>query len=188
MEKLQSDILFKIKGTMSYILIEHQSTVDYRMPLRILKYCVAIMEKIEKQEQINFRKMKFPTIYPIVLYTGTTKWKVTTKISEYQDNYLEIRGVSLAKYKLLDINNYTEEELLKEKGTIEMAMLIERTKDSEETIEILNKMLQQKLGKEEKKFLKEVWKTTLQKKIGKEKTEEMLEKMNIGKGEKNKRS
>ena len=183
MEKLQSDILFRIKGSMSYILIEHQSTIDYRMPIRILKYCLAIIEKMEKQEQMNFRKIKFPTIYPIVLYTGKSKWKVETDISKYQDNYLGIKGISFTNYKLIDINDYTEEELLKEKGTIAKAMLIEKAKDKENAIEIVNKMLKQKMTNEEKKFLERAIKALLKNNIGEEKTKEIIEKINIKKGE-----
>ena len=88
MEKLQSDILYRIKDTTTYILIEHQSTEYYRMPIRILKYCLYIVEDLEKREKINFRKAKFPTIYPIVLYTGKRKWKVRLK-NNYNFGYVK---------------------------------------------------------------------------------------------------
>ena len=179
MEKLQSDILYKIKGTQSYILIEHQTTIDYRMPLRILEYCIEIMRKIEKQEQMNFRKMKYPTIYPIVLYTGKRKWKVETEIKNYEDNYLGIKGISFTNYKLLDINNYTEEELLKEEGIIAKAMLMEKAKNKEEIVEIVEKIAKQKMRKEDKEFLVKTIKGFLKNKIEVEKTEEIIKKINI---------
>ena len=54
-ERLEADILYRIKGTQIYILIEQQSTVDYAMPKRILEYCVEIMREVEKTQEIDYR-------------------------------------------------------------------------------------------------------------------------------------
>ena len=90
----------------------------------------------------------------------------------------ELLEMALAKCNVIDINDYTEDEILNEEGMILKAILLERAETSEETIEILNKILQQKLEEEEKKFLKEIIENTfLQDKIGKEKVEEILKKL-----------
>ena len=41
----QVDLLYKIKGKEVYLLIEHQSTQDVKMPYRILEYEVQIMDR-----------------------------------------------------------------------------------------------------------------------------------------------
>lgn len=38
----QIDILYKVKGKQIFILVEHQTKVDYSMPYRVLNYCIAI--------------------------------------------------------------------------------------------------------------------------------------------------
>ena len=44
MQNEEADVVYKLKGKNEFFLIEHQSKVDYRMPFRILKYEMAIIE------------------------------------------------------------------------------------------------------------------------------------------------
>ena len=48
------------------------------MPLRLLKYLIAIMEHHIK----NNEDKKLPTIYPLILYQGQTLWNHTTNFFE----------------------------------------------------------------------------------------------------------
>ena len=63
----QIDILYKVKGMQIYILVEHQTKVDYSMPYRILNYCVEIIRSLIEEEPINRATYKYPIIMPIVL-------------------------------------------------------------------------------------------------------------------------
>ena len=74
-----------------------------------------------------------------MLYTGTRKWNVKEYIKEAQESYKQYNGEELGRYKLVDVNNFTEEELLKEKTFLSKAMLIERKKDDENIIEYLER-------------------------------------------------
>ena len=40
--------------------------------------------------------------------------------------------IKLAKYDIVDVNDFSKEELIKEKSFLSKAMLIEKAKDSEE--------------------------------------------------------
>lgn len=55
-----------------YIVIEHQSKVDFNMPERMTRYCMELMRDIRKS---TIKKTK-TVICPIVLYTGDKKWNV----------------------------------------------------------------------------------------------------------------
>ncbi len=176
--KLESDILYKIKNKRIYILIEHQSTVDYSMPMRILEYCIEIMREVKKQEDIDFSTKDVPVIYPIVLYTGRKKWNAKEEISLLQPKLNGIKSPLFSKYTLVDINDYSKEELLKEKGTIAKAMLIEKAKSEEELIETMEIILKQGLIEEEKNFMLDIMSKILQGRIGVEKTKEIIEKIN----------
>ena len=55
----QSDLVFKIKNKPIYFLIEHQSTIDENMPLRILEYICEIMRKEVKLQASISNKIKY---------------------------------------------------------------------------------------------------------------------------------
>lgn len=65
-----NDISFSLDGRY-IILIEHQSTINENMPVRILLYLGRVLEKILDQENI-YRKKRIPLMTPefIVLYNG----------------------------------------------------------------------------------------------------------------------
>ena len=92
-----------------------------------------------------------------MLYTGTRKWNVKEYIKEAQESYKQYNGEELGKYKLVDVNNFTEKELLKEKTFLSKAMLIESKKDTEEMVEcfekIINILNKDKIYTEEQKHL-----------------------------------
>jgi hypothetical protein len=54
-----------------YLLFEHQSTSDRRMPFRLLRYLVRIWERWLSDHP---RAELFPVIVPVVLYHGTETW------------------------------------------------------------------------------------------------------------------
>lgn len=73
-KKSESDIIYKIKDTEIYFLIEHQSRVDKSMPERILKYSLALRDAIKRNaEQKNTKDSIRLTVVPIVVYTGSKK-------------------------------------------------------------------------------------------------------------------
>ena len=71
---LQNDISFTIEGRY-VVLIEHQSTVNENMPLRLLLYMAHIYESIVPHERL-YRKKAFPIPTPqfIVIYNGTVPY------------------------------------------------------------------------------------------------------------------
>ncbi|MCL2198812.1 MAG: Rpn family recombination-promoting nuclease/putative transposase [Defluviitaleaceae bacterium] len=67
---LRNDIAFVIDGKL-VILIEHQSTINNNMPLRILVYMARILEKLIENESIYREKLlKIPRPDFVVLYNG----------------------------------------------------------------------------------------------------------------------
>ena len=72
----EADMVYKIKGKEIYFLIEHQSTIDERMPYRILTYYTELLKEIIDKKENRRKNYKYPLIKPIVLYTGEKEWKV----------------------------------------------------------------------------------------------------------------
>ncbi len=124
----ESDIIYKLKDKNIFILIEHQTKVDYAMPMRILEYEYHIIKSAIDKESLGKKDYKFPRVISIVLYSGRKKWNVEDNIEKVQEKIDGSNMQVLAKYNLVDVNNFSVEELLKEESFISKAMLIEKTR------------------------------------------------------------
>ena len=113
MRNEEADVVYKLKGKNEFFLIEHQSKVDYRMPFRILKYEMAIIESAIDEKEYKRKDYLYPRVNAIVLYTGKQKWNVTKTFNEAQVSSILEKAIEFAKYILVDINNYTEEKIIR---------------------------------------------------------------------------
>ena len=84
-----ADIIYKDKEKEIYYLIEHQSTIDKRMPERILTYCVEIIRESQRKEKRETNAI----VVPIVIYTGERKWTVKTEFSDTQNVEKKVQRV-----------------------------------------------------------------------------------------------
>ena len=152
----EADIVYKIKGLNVVILIEHLIKVDYRMAYRILNYQIEIMRANEVENPK--KEDKECLVIPIVLYTGKEKWTAKNYIKEMQERLFEEEKIkeeeielgTLGYYTLVDVNNYTKEELLKEEGILSKIMLIEKEKSTTDLIKTFFE-INEKIKEEEKK-------------------------------------
>ena len=123
----ESDIVYKdLKNKGIYYLIEHQSKQDKIMPVRIAEYSIEIMRDaldLTKKE----KKCEIPRVIAIVLYTGEGKWQVSQTLEEIQAKIEGIEATSVGSYSIVDINTYTDEEMLKAKGALPKMLLMEKT-------------------------------------------------------------
>ena len=101
---LYNDVLYRCEfseGEPGYLfaMCEHQSTPEEHMPLRLLKYNIATIEKHLKQE-----RDKFPIIVNIVLYHGSKPWNYSTAFSDYYANpALGKEFLDMAPFTLINI-------------------------------------------------------------------------------------
>ena len=102
---LYNDVLYRYKLTQgnkahSFVMCEHQSTPDPKMPLRLLKYNIATIEGHFKQDY-----RKFPVIVNIVLYHGSKPWNYSTTFSDYYVNIeLGKEFLYMAPFTLVDVS------------------------------------------------------------------------------------
>lgn len=177
----EADVVYKLKNRNIFFLIEHQTKIDYSMPYRILEYEVAIIENAIDLSKIKNKGYKIPLVIPIVLYTGNKKWNARKYLKECQEEFKGIK-VSLGNYNLIDINDFTKEELLNDKTFISKMMLIEKGKDTNEIIEILNKVIKSTKD-ENKEMLKRIIFIALEEKLGYKETMEVIDKIDGGEEE-----
>ena len=179
----ESDVIYKIRGKNIFILIEHQTQIDYKMPIRMLEYSLGIIKSAIEYKKTTDRTYTIPSVIPIVLYTGKTKWKANLSISENQEMLNGKRKLKCSKYNLVDVNNFAEEELIKEKTYISKIMLIEKHKNTEELIKYLKSIVKEVIEhkKDYNQQAEEVFvimiKRILMKKIGSERANKIIKKL-----------
>ena len=176
----EADIVYKYKNKNIFFLIEHQTKIDYSMPYRILEYEIEIMKSAIDIRKVKNKEYKLPLVIPIVLYTGKKKWDAKRYLEESQETLDDVK-IKAGNYNLVDINDFTKEELLQGKTLISKMMLLEKSESTEESIEMLEKIISN-TNKEEKELLKRVISILFGEKIGEEKTKELIEKIDGGEG------
>ena len=174
----EADIVYKMKDKNIFFLIEHQSKIDYSMPFRLLEYEVAIIRSAVDKSKIKNKSYKIPLVMPIVLYTGKQKWNANKYLEKSQEK-IQGLNIKIGNYSLVDINNYTEKELLEDNTFISKMMLIEKSKNTEEIAETLEKIIN-KTQKEDKELLKSIIEIILEEKIGITKSTELIRKLEKG--------
>ena len=175
-ENSESDIVYKMKEKEIYFLIEHQSRIDYGMPKRILEYEVAIIRKAIKGKNLTKKNHKLPRVIPIVIYTGNRKWNVEKYIEECQEILTESNRVKLGEYYVLDVNDYTNEELENDTLFLSTILRLEKAKTEEEIINILEGAIQRE-KEENKDLLKRIIAFILKGKINEKERESLLKRL-----------
>ena len=110
------------------------------MPYRILEYEIEIMKSAIDIKKVKNKEYKLPLVIPIVLYTGKKKWDAKRYLEESQEKLDGVK-IKAGNYNLVDINDFTKEELLQEKTLISKMMLLEKSESTEESIEMLEKII-----------------------------------------------
>ncbi len=127
---IEANVVYKIKDKNVFILIEHQSSVDLKMAYRVKCYKNAIVEEAINKKKITEKNYKIPKVIAIVLYTGRREWQnlLISDTEEKMEEYIEPEN----EYTLVDSNKFSREELLEDTLMTSKAMLIEKSKNTEE--------------------------------------------------------
>ena len=183
-QEKHSDIVYKLKEKPVYFLIEHQSTIDRNMPLRLWEYVGEVMRKESIVQKTYERKEKiYPVVVPIIIYTGYQNWKRKTNFaqSQYHSNNYEKYEVSL-EYNLITVQDYTFEKLLQKKTLFSSIMIMEKCKEIDELILQIDKIIDSMEEPKNLEMLAGIIENIIVFRIGKEKASELLEKIKM-KGE-----
>ncbi len=95
-----------------YIILEHQSTVDYSMRRRLFVYTDMLEQHIR-----NSKTYQHHWVYPIVLYTGMRKWPQIatedTRAGSLPSTYRQI-----FEYPVIDVHRLPHEKILQFHGRV----------------------------------------------------------------------
>lgn len=121
------------------ILLEHQSEADLIMSIRIMGYTALLYEDLMMRGAFKAEN-RLPAILPIVLYSGVSRWRVPTQVSDL----LEPAPAGLRPYQPQMRYLLLDEGLLVEKGNLpdkNLAALLFRLEHNQ-GLEHSRKMLQ----------------------------------------------
>jgi predicted transposase/invertase (TIGR01784 family) len=81
-----TDLLYRVTtrgggDALVYLLMEHQSTFDARMPLRLLRYMVRVWDRWERDHPTG----KLPVVLPVVLHHDIDAWRATPEFAAVLD-------------------------------------------------------------------------------------------------------
>ena len=132
---LYNDVLYRcpLEGGQTgyfFAVCEHQSTPEPQMPLRLLKYDIAIIEDHLKHN------IHFPVIVNAVGYTGKAPWNYSTAFSDYYANpSLGSQFLYMAPFTLINVSKQSTEEIYRDQelGFCFMAFRCTNTADPYQT-------------------------------------------------------
>ncbi|MFB5763982.1 Rpn family recombination-promoting nuclease/putative transposase [Paenibacillus medicaginis] len=148
-KRQEADLVYQVhlngQDVVFYLLLEMQSSVDFRMPYRLLLYQVEIWRYLLQNEEdalSNRKTFQLPPIIPIVLYNGKKKWTAELQFRKLLANE-DLFGPELLnfEYLLIDVARYTEEELLSLSNTIGSVFLLDQTEDRGQLLDRINKLM-----------------------------------------------
>ena len=179
----ESDIVYKMKKKEVFFLIEHQSKIDYNMPKRILEYEVEIIKEVIQGKKLTKKNHKLPRVIPIVIYTGDRKWDVEKYIEECQEKLTEENRIKVGEYYVLDVNDYTKEELENDKLLLSKILLLEKVKTETELLKVLKNIIKNETNEENIKILKRIIIYLLKEKLSPESRKKLLKELESKEGE-----
>ena len=103
---------FQEKPGYLYFLLEHQSSPDYLMPLRLMEYFLQIIRR-DLTLQGKKKKKIFPIVYPCVIYNGKKPYPYTTSFCEMFADPQFVQEIITNPFRLIDLAKTPDEELSK---------------------------------------------------------------------------
>ena len=119
-----NDIAFVINGRL-VILIEHQSSINENMPLRLLIYAARVYEKLIDNDAVYKRSLlKIPKPDFIVLYNGVDPFpdrktlRLSSAYMELPEEFCALGGSLELEVQVLNVNEGRNEDILKKCETL----------------------------------------------------------------------
>ena len=162
----EADIIYRVdlegNEIIFYVLLELQSTVDFRMPIRLLLYMTEIYRDELKNTDEKLKKRKdyrLPAIIPLVLYNGKNNWSAARSFKEIVNGYEMFEDSIIDfKYMLFDINRMKESELIEIANVVSSIFLLDQDVEISEIVKrlkIIGKLIRNNVTKEQQKSLRD---------------------------------
>jgi predicted transposase/invertase (TIGR01784 family) len=147
LRKRFADVIYQVnfkessKVAYIYVLIEHQSTPDPLMPLRTLRYKLAVMQRyVDKHYKKGDHDIELPLVVSMVLYNGKdSPYPYKTDIMDMFSDKELAETVGLGKFKLIDLTTTDDNQILQH-GKVALLEILQkhiRIRDFSNAIELI---------------------------------------------------
>ena len=126
-------------------LIEHKSDVDYNVSMQLLRYMVCIWDDyaktVEKEHPGSSKNkgFRYPPIFPIVYYEGAGEWTASMNVrARIFMNEIFASYIPEFTYRLVNVHQYTNEELLIHEDEMSLLMMINRIQTPQDFTDFIN--------------------------------------------------
>lgn len=114
-------------------LIEHQSTVDYDMSFRILRYIVQILTDYaeDKKAAAKTKDFRYPPVLPIIFFDDHRNWTAETNFKNrvYLNDILG-EFIPSFHYLVVPLARYSNQELIDKGDELSLIMLIDKLRSA----------------------------------------------------------
>lgn len=143
----RSDVVYRIRRgrfeAYVYILIEHQSSVDFLMPYRMLSYMVQLWAKSVEAAGERARRKSFllPPIMPVVFYDGERSWTAAKRFPEKVRRSESFHGyIPDFAYRLIALRDLSSEGLLEPADALGALLYLVHPFKSESFFEVADRI------------------------------------------------
>ncbi|ALG66783.1 Rpn family recombination-promoting nuclease/putative transposase [Beggiatoa leptomitoformis] len=138
-----NDVIWRIrwqnKWLYVYILLEFQSSVDNYMAIRLMVYIGLLYQDLIKA---GLTTDKLPPVLPIVLYNGNRRWTAPVNVQDLIEPSPLQNYQPQLHYLLIDEGAYSTTELSRLHNLVAALFRIEKARNKEEVIAVLEALLQ----------------------------------------------
>ena len=128
LKEREADLIWKVglKGEEVYIylLLEFQSSVDYFMALRVLRYICEFYQSLVDEGKYKVGQ-RLPAVFPLVLYNGNESWTAPERIEELIVPTVGQQHIPKFQYFKLAENEYSKDFLLQLANSVAVVFFTE---------------------------------------------------------------
>ena len=124
-------------------ILEHESQVNYRSSFKMLLYIGLVLNEWEKEAEKNDpgsskrKDFKYPPVLPMILYDGKSDWTAERNFLERTHlNTIFEKYIPKFEYELVNLNDYSEEEIMRFGGALSYLLLIDKIRSSKDKTRI----------------------------------------------------
>jgi len=123
-------------------IVEHESTVNFRAPFKMLLYIALILNDYEKEvnkdTKITYTKdFKYPPILPIIFYDGGSEWTAEKNfLNRTEMSDIFYKYIPKFEYELVNLKEYSLTDLAEFGNTLSLFMMLDKLLTAEARKEI----------------------------------------------------